>query len=297
MERRSSFQRFAELLFAQSGGIFEATRFAKPCEVSRTTISNYLNVLEATFVVHVIRPFSRRRSTEIVSAPKVYGFDTGFVCFHRGWHELRPEDAGALWEHFVLNEVHSQLQTRRISYWRDKRGHEVDFVYVRRGKAPVAIECKWSADEFDAGSLLAFRRQYVRRARTTSSPGTLTGIIRRSFQGVSVKFVALAELDKGSLLTALEKVREEPVSAIADLQRAIFSDAWQISRLSLRLQALKLSPSDQPPKSRISSGADPISGRRGADPVTSTTAPTTAFRSDRSPRRTCRISRRSPQGC
>ena len=37
LERRSSFQRFAELLFAQSGGIFEATRFAKPCEVSRTT--------------------------------------------------------------------------------------------------------------------------------------------------------------------------------------------------------------------------------------------------------------------
>jgi len=64
------------LLMAQSGGIFEATKFARPCEVSRTTISNYLAVLEATFVVHVIRPFSSYRPTEIVSAPKVYGFDT-----------------------------------------------------------------------------------------------------------------------------------------------------------------------------------------------------------------------------
>jgi hypothetical protein len=195
LERRNSFQRFAELLFAQSGGIFEATRFAKPCEVSRQTISNYLNVLDATFVVHVIRPFSRRRSTEIVSAPKVYGFDTGFVCFHRGWHELRPEDAGALWEHFVLNEMHSQLQTRRISYWRDKRGHEVDFVYVRRGKAPVAIECKWSADEFDPGNLLAFRRQYAAGenyvvARDVDRDHT------RSIQGVNVKFVALPGLIK-----------------------------------------------------------------------------------------------------
>lgn len=58
LERRQSFQRFAELLFVQGGGMFEATRFARDCEVSRTTISNYLAVLEATFVAHVLRPFS-----------------------------------------------------------------------------------------------------------------------------------------------------------------------------------------------------------------------------------------------
>ncbi len=40
LERRVSFQRFVELLLAQSGGIFEATKFAAPCEVSRGTISN-----------------------------------------------------------------------------------------------------------------------------------------------------------------------------------------------------------------------------------------------------------------
>jgi predicted AAA+ superfamily ATPase len=58
LEHRYSFQKFIELLMAQSGGMFEATRFARPCEVSRTTISNYLSVLEATFVMHVVRPFS-----------------------------------------------------------------------------------------------------------------------------------------------------------------------------------------------------------------------------------------------
>ena len=45
LERRDSFQRFIELVMAQSGGIFDATRFASPCEVSRTTIANYLRVL------------------------------------------------------------------------------------------------------------------------------------------------------------------------------------------------------------------------------------------------------------
>ncbi len=160
LERRTAFQKLFELLLVQSGGIFEATRFAAPCEVSRQTITNYLSVLEATLVMHVIRPFSTRRSTEIVSAPKVYGFDTGFVCFARGLLELRQEDLGTLWEHFVLNEMQSMLQTHNIRYWRDKHKHEVDFVYPRRGRAPAAIECKWSANGFDPRNLLAFRRQY-----------------------------------------------------------------------------------------------------------------------------------------
>jgi predicted AAA+ superfamily ATPase len=158
LERRHSFQRFFELLMAASGGIFEATRFARPCEVSRTTISNYLAVLEATFVVHLVRPFSTRRSVEIVAAPKVYGFDTGFVCYHRGWTDLRRDDMGVLWEHFVLNELHANLQSRQVNYWRDKPGHEVDFVLSRR--PPVAIECKWTAGEFDPSGLRAFRRRY-----------------------------------------------------------------------------------------------------------------------------------------
>ena len=160
LERRSSFQKFAELMLAQSGGIFEASRFARPCEVSRATISNYLAVLEATFVAHVIRPYSSHRSTEIVAAPKVYGFDTGFVCYHRGWSTLRSEDLGQLWEHFVLNELMAHLQSRDIRYWRDKRGHEIDFILARRGADPIAIECKWSAENEIPASLLAFRKPY-----------------------------------------------------------------------------------------------------------------------------------------
>jgi uncharacterized protein len=160
LERRDSFQRFVELVMAQSGGIFEANRFARPCEVSRTTIANYLRVLEATFVAHVIRPYHTHRQTEIVAAPKVYGFDTGFACYYRGWQELREDDYGMLWEHFVLNEIMARTQSREVLYWRDKSGHEVDFVLASRRRKPVAIECKWSADNFHAGNLAAFRNQH-----------------------------------------------------------------------------------------------------------------------------------------
>lgn len=193
LERRHSFQKFVELLIAQSGGIFEATKFSRPCEVSRTTISNYLSVLEATFVVHVLRPFSSHRPTEIVSAPKVYGFDTGFACYHRGWHELRGDDLGLLWEHFVLNEMQAYLQSREIRYWRDKRGHEVDFVLVRKKPAPVTIECKWSATDFDPMAVQSFRRIYPRGDNFVVA-NDVERSFTRSYGEVSVKFVGLADL-------------------------------------------------------------------------------------------------------
>lgn len=79
---RDSFQRFTEFVVAQSGGMFGATPFAGPCKVSRPTITNYLRVREATFVEHVIRPFSTHGPTEIFAAAKVYGVDTGFICYY-----------------------------------------------------------------------------------------------------------------------------------------------------------------------------------------------------------------------
>jgi len=160
LERRHSFVQFVELLLAASGGIFEATRYARPCEVSRTTITNYLAVLEATFVAHVIRPYSTGKTAEIVAAPKVYGFDTGFVCQFRGWSTPRREDLGLLWEHYVLNEIHARLPDQPVRYWRDKQGHEVDFVIVERGRNPIAIECKWSANDVDPAGLKAFVGRY-----------------------------------------------------------------------------------------------------------------------------------------
>ena len=193
LDRRTSFQRFVELLMAQSGGIFEATRFAAPCEISRTTITNYLAVLEATSVALVLRPFSSRRSNEIIAAPKVYGFDTGFVCAHRGWTSLRRDDLGHLWEHYVLNELTAHLQTSALRYWRDKQGHEVDLIWAPRGKAPLAIECKWSARDFDPANLLVFARAYPKATLLVTTPDARPGFTRK-YSGIEVQFLTLDRL-------------------------------------------------------------------------------------------------------
>ncbi len=154
---------------------------------------NYLRVLEDTFIVQVVRPYSTRLATEIVAAPKVYGFDTGFVRLFKGWDRLRDEDRGLLWEHYVLNEYLARTAQGRVRYWRDKRGHEVDFVVGGRDGAPAAIECKWRAAGFDARNLQAFRRRYPRGANFVVTDDTTISHVR-DYRGITVRFVSLPEL-------------------------------------------------------------------------------------------------------
>lgn len=193
LEKRVSFQRFVEMLIAQSGGIFEATRFAAPCEVARQTIMNYLGVLEATSVALVLRPFSTRLSNEIVAAPKVYGFDTGFVCAHRGWSELRSDDRGRLWEHYVLNEMSARVPISSLHYWRNKQGHEIDFIWQPRGRAPIAIECKWTAKDFSPSHFQIFAKSYP-KASCIVVTNDASPAFTRDYAGLQIDFMTLDKL-------------------------------------------------------------------------------------------------------
>ena len=60
----------------------------------------------------------------------------------------------------MLNELHARLDRKQIHYWRDKRGHEVDFILHHRKTAPVAVECKWNSVHFEPDGIAAFRRIY-----------------------------------------------------------------------------------------------------------------------------------------
>jgi predicted AAA+ superfamily ATPase len=208
LERRAAFQRLFELILIRSGGIFDASRFARDCGISRTTVANYLSVLEATSVAHVVRPYSEGGSAEIVAAPRVFGFDTGFVCYYRGWNELRSDDMGSLLEHLFLNEVQAHARPFATHYWRDKAQHEVDFVLLGRGGDPIAVECRGSERSFDPAGLAAFRRRYPAGANWLVVPEgdeTWTTTVR----GMDVEVVPLGRVEH-MLLGASRKGRKRP---------------------------------------------------------------------------------------
>jgi predicted AAA+ superfamily ATPase len=192
LEKRAGFLRVLELVLRQSGGLLDVSKLAAESQISRPTVTNWLEVYQITHVAHLLRPFSAGGRREIVAQPKVFGFDTGLVCHARGWDHLRTEDCGVLWEHLVLDALIA-AGPLRIHYWRDKQHREVDFV-VPHGRDTVdALECKWSPGAFETRGLRAFREQYPKGKNYVVSP--LSGpAYERVVDGLKVAFVSPLEL-------------------------------------------------------------------------------------------------------
>jgi len=173
------FTSFFEYVLRQSGGQFEKAKASRAVGIARATVESHLRALEITHAVTVVRPFHAGSKAEIVRQPKVYGFDTGFVTFARGWNPLRTEDLGVLWEHVVLDQLSSFFPDRLPRYWRDKKGHEIDFVIVHDRDAVDAIECKWDPTAFDPGALAAFRELHPHGRNFLVAPGASPAYRRR----------------------------------------------------------------------------------------------------------------------
>lgn len=113
--------------------------------------------MSETHIAYVLRPFHRNQAKEIISAPKVYFFDTGFIHFFKGQSKFSENDKGLYFESLVLNELLSFVDRSEIHYWRDKSKNEIDFIIKKRGQPPIAIECKWKSSEFEGKALKKFR--------------------------------------------------------------------------------------------------------------------------------------------
>ena len=73
------------LLLRWSGGQVDYSRLARLSELSRPTVRAHVEALQIAHAVHLLPPFHGGGSREIVSRPKCYAFDTGFVTFEKGW--------------------------------------------------------------------------------------------------------------------------------------------------------------------------------------------------------------------
>ena len=199
VEKRAAFLRMVELLLRQSGGLCEVTSLARACELSRPTVMTYLDALQITHVIRLLRPYHGEGRQELLRQPKVYAFDTGFVAHARGWNDLRTEDCGLLWEHLVLDSLLSRPSPPEAHFWRDKSGREVDFVLARGRGVADAIECKWSAKAFSPKALAAFRALHPKGRNFLVVPGPKEPFVLR------VGELSVTVTDLSGMVAALEK--------------------------------------------------------------------------------------------
>lgn len=178
IRERTGFLNLFRLMLRQSGGLVDYSALSRECDISRPTVKAYLEALSAACALNVLPPFHGGGRRELVRRPKAYGFDTGFVTYVRGWNDIRNDDRGLLWEHLVLDVLHSVTLGEGLFYWRDKSGREVDFV-VRNGGDAHAVECKINPDRFDPESLRVFREHYPKGRNYLVCPGVREPYDRR----------------------------------------------------------------------------------------------------------------------
>jgi len=126
--------------------------------------------MEITHAVYLVPPYHGGGKREIVSQPKCYAFDTGFVTFEKGWETLRAEDRGLLWEHLTLDSLRFYYPHDRIFYWRDKSHREVDFVIPQGRDSVDLLECKINPDKLEPGNAITFRAIYPAGKNYVVSP-------------------------------------------------------------------------------------------------------------------------------
>ena len=160
VRNRQGFLALFRLLLRWSGGQVDYSRLSRVTGLSRPTVKSYAEALQIAHAIHLLKPFRGGGGGEIVSRPKCFAFDTGFVTFEKGWNRIREDDRGLLWRHLVLDSLRFRHLDDDIFYWRHKAGREVDFV-VRRGERRVdTFECGIDPDEVGPASVIAFRKRY-----------------------------------------------------------------------------------------------------------------------------------------
>ena len=133
----SAFRTFVRLCAGRVGQLVNFSSLANDVGVSYTTIKEWMSILEASYIVFLLRPFHANLSKRLVKSPKLYMYDVGLAAFLLGiehpkqipTHPLK----GALFENLVIMESLKHRYHRgkgnNLFFYRDSTGLEVDMLY------------------------------------------------------------------------------------------------------------------------------------------------------------------------
>jgi len=144
-----AFGTFVRLCAGRSGQLLSLSGLASDAGISHATARRWLSVLEASFIVALLRPHHANFGKRLIKSPKLYFLDSGLLCYLLRIGSPRDLDhraeRGAVFESFVVSEIMKNFLHRGIqpplSFWRDSAGHEVD-VIIEIGRRRIPIEAK-----------------------------------------------------------------------------------------------------------------------------------------------------------
>ncbi len=145
------FQRFMVLLAARAGQILNLNEVGKECGISQTTAKDWVTLLQATGMVHLLEPFFRNITKRVIKSPKLYFVDTGVLCYllriETPEQLIHSPFAGHVFENMVIMEKiksYTQKGERpRCYFYRSSNGLEADLI-IDNGETQEAYEIKFT---------------------------------------------------------------------------------------------------------------------------------------------------------
>ena len=131
------FTSLVKILASDLGQGINVSSLSSLSETTQTTLKEYLHILERTYILRRIPPFSTNKRKTIIKRSRVYFVDLGLRNaviddFSGVWDRV---DLGNILENFVANE----LLPLKPRYFRTLSGSEIDFVI---GNPPIPVEVK-----------------------------------------------------------------------------------------------------------------------------------------------------------
>lgn len=146
------FMRFMKLCAARVGSLFNASEVANEIGVDSKTVTRWLSVLQASYLITLLPPYFENVTKRVVKTPKLYFNDPGLACYLLDIESpkqlSRDKMRGCIFENFIVLEIlkhrFNQGLENGVFFYRDSNQNEVDILLKQEGEI-TAIEVKSSS--------------------------------------------------------------------------------------------------------------------------------------------------------
>lgn len=149
VQELETFQRFVRLCAGRTGQLLNLVSLAADCGITHNTVRSWISVLEASYILFLLRPHHANFNKRLIKAPKLYFYDAGLVSWLLGIHTPQQLEThplrGNIFETFIVAELMKARlnsgERPNLYFWRDSNGNEVDVV-IEHGQKLMPIEIK-----------------------------------------------------------------------------------------------------------------------------------------------------------
>lgn len=163
----TSFRIFLKLMAGRVGQVLNISSLSNDVGLSTTTLTEWLSVLEASYIIYKLPPYYNNYGKRLIKSPKIYFTEIGLVSYlleiRNPYEATRDPLLGGLFENLVIMDVlkkrYNQGLSPNLYFFRDNHGHEIDLILEEKRKLiPIEIKAAMTFHDRFSKAIPKFRK-------------------------------------------------------------------------------------------------------------------------------------------